>query len=54
MEIIKWDNYRSEPFLNMQNDMVRLTITGTNHEIRRMLRCLEEGRVYFKKEKVDD
>jgi hypothetical protein len=47
MRKIKIESYRSKPLVNMTDDMQRVTITGTVHEIREMLRCLERNAIYF-------
>jgi len=53
MKIIECKSYRSKPLVNMTEDMQRLIITGTNYEIRQMLRCLENNKIYFNDSKED-
>ena len=55
MKIIECKSYRSKPLVNMTEDMQRLIliITGTNYEIRQMVRCLENNKIYFNDSKED-
>jgi len=42
MEIIKEEKYRSKPYVNMTDDMVRLTLTCDINEWKRLKKVIQE------------
>ena len=49
MIIINQEDYRSKPHVNMTDDMARVTLTCTMHELRRLKECFVEDTI-----KADD